>query len=154
MRNYFAKIMFTKVSLLILILAVFTFVYSRSAVNSGPKENEAFAVKSIETIRKLQNQYAKKHDGKFAPNFDELITIENLDARFSGETPIVEGYAFRMIMEEMRNEKPAIYLITADPDVTEGSDRTGNLHFYYDSTLKTIKFTNESRSAKADDPSL
>ena len=118
----------------------------RSMVNNG---NETAAVQSINTIKTLQISYAGKHQGKFAPNFDELIKTMQLDERFAGENPVVNGYIFKMTVQEPSGTKPAFYSINADPQ--EGS---GTGHYYFDSTLGTTKATQESRPAKAEDPSI
>lgn len=118
----------------------------RSMVNNG---NETSAAQSINTIKTLQIGYAAKHQGKFAPSFDELIKSAQLDERFAGENPVVNGYVFTLNVQEPSGSKPAFYSINADPQ--EGS---GSRHFYFDSTLGTTKSTEEDRPAKADDPTL
>ena len=118
----------------------------RSMVNNG---NETSAAQSINTIKTLQIGYASKHQGKFAPNFDTLIQSAQLDERFAGENPVVNGYIFTMNVQEPSGSRPAFYSINADPQ--EGS---GTRHFYFDSTLGTTKSTDEDRPAKADDPTL
>ena len=111
--------------------------------------NETSAVQSISTIRTLQAQYASKHQGRFAPNFDELIKSAGLDERFAGENPIVNGYIFKLTVQEPSGTKPAFYSINADPQEDSG---TG--HYYFDSKLGTTKVTQENRPAKAEDPSI
>jgi len=123
----------------------------QSMVRSG---NETTGVQSVSTIRTLQGQYASKHQGKFAPNFDELIKSVQLDDKFKGESPVINGYIYKMTVQESSGTQPSFYSITADPQVSEGVTATGNRHFYFDSTLGTIKSTEENRPAKADDPSI
>lgn len=118
----------------------------RSMVNNG---NETSAVQSINTLKTLQISYASKHQGKFAPNFGELIKTVQLDERFAGETPIVNGYVFKLTVQEPSGTKPAFWSINADPQ--EGS---GTGHYYFDSNLSTTKVTQENRPAKADDPTI
>lgn len=154
MNKYFAKILPSILCLFVFMFAVSAPVSSRSLVYFGLKENEEFAVKTIKTVAKLQKQYAENHQGKFASNFDELIAAENLDENLHGEIPVVHGYAFNMKTEDPRDEKPGFYLITADPEREVGPDKTGSIHFYFDSTLKTIKVTSELRQASAVDPSI
>ena len=112
--------------------------------------NETSATKSIETIKTLQAQYASAHRGKFAATFDELVDSVSLDPQFRGENPIVNGYLFTL----NTTESPAFYSVNADPEVAEGVAKTGNRHFYFDSTLGTSKSTDENRPATADDPSI
>ena len=123
----------------------------QSMVRSG---NETTATQSIQTIKTLQTQYASKHQGKFAANFDELIKSVQLDPKFAGQNPVVNGYIFTMKVEEQSQTKPAFYSVSADPQVSEGVTATGTRHFYFDSTLGTTKSTEENRPSKADDPSL
>lgn len=118
----------------------------KSMVNNG---NETSAAQSINTIKTLQIGYASKHHGNFAPNFDELIKSAQLDERFAGESPVVNGYVFKLTVQESSGTKPSFYAINADPQ--EGS---GKRHFYFDSTLATTKSTDEERPAKADDPTI
>ncbi len=114
--------------------------------------NEASAAQSIQTIKALQAQYASKHQGKFAANFDELIKEVWLDERFGGQTPVVNGYVFSMRVEEPTAVKPAFYSVNADPRDASGIYATGTRHFYYDSALGTTRQTEENRPATADDP--
>lgn len=123
----------------------------QSMVRSG---NEATAVQSLTNIRTLQTQYASKHNGRFAKDFDELIKSVSLDEKFKGQKPLVNGYNFEMKVEDPSTNKPSFFSVTADPQVDSGLTATGTRHFYLDSTTATIKFTEESRPAKADDPSI
>ena len=123
----------------------------KAMINNG---NETTAVQTIQTIKTLQSSYASRHQGKFAANFDELIKSVQLDEKFKGERPVVNGYVFSMTVEEPSATRPAFYSINADPQVSEGVQSTGTRHFYFDSTLGTTKSTEENRPAKADDPSI
>lgn len=123
----------------------------QSMVRSG---NETTAVQSINTIRTLQGQYASKHQGKFAPNFDELIKSVQLDEKFKGDKPVINGYIYSMTVQEQSGTQPSFYSVISDPQVSEGLTSTGTRHFYFDSTLGTIKSTEENRSAKPEDPSI
>jgi prepilin-type N-terminal cleavage/methylation domain-containing protein len=118
----------------------------RAMVNSG---NETSAIQSLQNIKSLQASYASKHQGKFAPTFDELIKSVQLDERFAGESPVINGYTFKMTAQESSGSKPAFYSILADPQ-----SGAGTRHFYFDSTLGTTKSTEEERPATAADPSI
>ena len=122
----------------------------QAVIRSG---NETAAAQSIDNIRKFQAQYASRNKGSFA-TFDELIAKVSLDEKFKGENPVVNGYIFTMTVEPASATKPGFYSITADPQVAEGVTATGTRHFYTDSSLSTIKGTDENRPAKADDPSI
>jgi prepilin-type N-terminal cleavage/methylation domain-containing protein len=114
--------------------------------------NETAAVQTLEKIRTFQAQYAAK-TREFG-TFDQLVTSVGLDEQFKGERPVVNGYAFTMTVEKKSDSKPAFYSISAEPQVPDGIAATGNVRYYTDSNLGTIKRTEESRPAKADDPSL
>ncbi|HQU85096.1 MAG TPA: prepilin-type N-terminal cleavage/methylation domain-containing protein [Pyrinomonadaceae bacterium] len=133
-----------------LLIGVGSYAWS-SMIKSG---NEATAAQTMDKLRTFQTQYAAKNRGKFAPNFDELIRSVGLDSKFAGENPVINGYIFKMTVEEPSGNKPASFAVTADPQVSEGVQATGTRHFYTDSTLGTIKATEENRPAKADDPSI
>jgi len=115
--------------------------------------NETAATQTIDRIRTYQAQFASRNRGKFA-KFDDMIRVSGLDEQFAGETPVVNGYRFTLTIEEPSDAKPASYAINADPQVGEGVTATGTRHFYTDSSLGTIKATDENRPAKADDPSI
>ena len=122
----------------------------QSMVRSG---NETSAIQSVDSIRKLQIQYAAKNSGEFAPTFDRLIESVQLDEKFKGETPAVNGYVYRMEVQESSGSNPAKFSINADPQVSTGISATGTRFFYTDSTLGGIK-SKEGEPAKATDPSI
>jgi prepilin-type N-terminal cleavage/methylation domain len=114
--------------------------------------NENAAQQSLDRIRTLQIQYAGKNQGRFA-TFDQLIQSGQLDERFAGESPVVNGYRFTMTVDPPTANQPAKFSINADPQVTEGVSRTGDRHFYTDSTLSTIKYSDEG-PANAQSPAI
>ncbi len=117
--------------------------------------NETTAAQTVQTIRTCQNSYSSKHQGKFAPNFPELVKGGCIDAdKFKNDPPVINGYIFTMKVDEPSGTKPAFFALNVDPQVGEGIQATGNQHFYFDSTLGAVKTTNENRPAKADDPSM
>jgi prepilin-type N-terminal cleavage/methylation domain-containing protein len=123
----------------------------QAMVKSG---NETTASQTLDNIRKFQTQYASRHQGKFAKNFEELIKAGSLDERFKGDKPVINGYIFEMKVQDPSGTTPSFFSVNADPQVDAGLTATGNRHFYVDSTLATIKVTEESRQAKPDDGSL
>ena len=122
----------------------------QAVIRSG---NETTAAQMVDNIRKFQAQYASRNKGSFA-TFDELIAKVSLDDKFKGESPVVNGYIFKMVVVPASASAPSSYSITADPQVSEGISATGTRHFYTDSSLSSIKATDENRPAKADDPSI
>jgi prepilin-type N-terminal cleavage/methylation domain-containing protein len=122
----------------------------QAVIRSG---NETTAAQTVDNIRKFQAQYASRNKGNFA-TFDELIAKVSLDEKFKGESPVVNGYVFKMTVVPGSASTPPSYSITADPQVAEGLTATGTRHFYTDSSLSSIKGTDENRPAKADDPAI
>lgn len=122
----------------------------QAVIRSG---NETTAAQMVDNIRKFQAQHASRNKGNFA-TFDELVAKAGLDETFKGEAPMKNGYIFKMVVEPQSASKPAFYSITADPQVSEGVTASGTRHFYTDSTLSTIKGTDENRPAKPEDPSI
>lgn len=115
--------------------------------------NETAAAQTMDKVRIFQAQYAGKNRGKFA-TFDELIKSVGMDENFKGESPVVNGYTYKITVEDQSSSKPAFYSVTADPQVAEGVSSTGSIHFYTDSNLGTIRRTDENRPAKPDDSAL
>ena len=115
--------------------------------------NEVSAQQIMDRVRTFQAQYASRNKGRFA-TFDQLIENTGLDEAYRGERPVVNGYTFTMTLEEPSSARPGSYSINADPQVADGITATGRRHFYTDSSLGTIKATDENRPAKADDPSI
>jgi prepilin-type N-terminal cleavage/methylation domain-containing protein len=114
--------------------------------------NETTAAQSIDNLRKFQSQFAARNRGSFA-TFDDLIKTVQLDEKFSGEEPVVNGYKFKMTVSPASSNSPPSYEIWANPQAT-GVSGTGTRHFYTSSSLSTIKGTDDDRDAKADDPSI
>jgi prepilin-type N-terminal cleavage/methylation domain-containing protein len=111
----------------------------QSMIRSG---NETTASQSLDKIRTFQAQYASKNKGKFA-SFDELIKSVGLDEKFAGEQPVVNGYKFTLTVDEPSASKAAFYKITAEPLNPTGVTATGTRYFYTDSSISTIKFSEE-----------
>jgi prepilin-type N-terminal cleavage/methylation domain-containing protein len=132
-----------------LLVAVGTFGW-QMAQQAG---NEATAVQNLDNIRKFQAMYASRNRGAFG-TFDDLIAKAGLDPKFAGTQPIVNGYVFTMEVVQSSGSAPASYKVQADPQTGEGVMATGTRHFYTDTSLSTIKATDENRPAKADDPSI
>ena len=106
-------------------------------VQSG---NETSAIKSLDTIRTLQSQYAGKNQGNFG-NFKELVEKVGLDAKFAdGDTPVVNGYIFKMVVTPRSTSAPASYKVYATPQVESGVQATGSRSFFISSGTSTVKY--------------
>ena len=120
--------------------------YAWSAmIKSG---NETAAQQTLRSLQTYQSQYAAKHRGRFA-TFAQLVESVGLDAdKFAGETPVISGYKYTLVLEEPGPAKPAFFSINASP-ITEG----GGQYYYTDSSIGTIK-VNDTEEAKPTDPSM
>lgn len=113
--------------------------------------NETTAAQMMKNLQGFQSQYAARNKGSFA-TFDELIRTVQLDERFAGEAPVVNGYVFTMVVTPASSNSPAKYEVWADPQST-GVSGTGTRHFYTSSAVSTIKYNDETK-AKETDPSI
>src|SRR6266496_3199024 len=120
----------------------------KAAVKSA---NEAAAVKTLRTIAEQQMLYYNSHQRSSFGTFDEMLKENLLDTRFSGTTPVVEGYVFQMKVIPKSTTSQAGYSVNADPQVTEGVQATGKNHYYVDSNTNTIH-GNANQPASPTDP--
>src|SRR5512138_2706401 len=65
----------------------------RAAVKSA---NEAAAIKTLRSIAEQQMLYYNAHQRTSFGTFDEMLKENLLDTRFSGTTPVVDGYVYNM----------------------------------------------------------
>lgn len=130
----------------IFILSLFCLCFLNCLNFHSNNRQESTPIQTITTIRTLQSQYASKHQGKFAPNFDELVKTVQLDDNFGGEKPVVNGYVFEMKVIEPTGNQRAFYSIKANPQISEGIRATGTRYFYFDSTLGTIKYSEDGEA--------
>ena len=75
-----------------------------------------------------------------------------LDARFSGDTPVVEGYVFTMKVISKSTTEQGGFAVNADPQISQGADATGRNHFYRDAD--NMIHANASQPASATDPPI
>ena len=128
-----------------LLIGVGTIAWS-AVIKAG---NETAAAQSIDNIRKFEAQYASRNHGNFA-TFDELIRTVDLDRKFAGEAPVVNGYTFTMAVTPASPQNPARYEVWADPQTT-GATGTGTRHFYTSSSLSSIKGSDEHKATEQDE---
>ena len=113
--------------------------------------NEAAAIKNLQTLAVNQRLYIKQKNGSAYGTFDQLIAEVNLDKRFAGDAPVVNGYVLTMKITPKAGERPAFFTINADPLRSEGTGATGKEHYYIDADSDTVK-VNKQRPAGPDDP--
>lgn len=116
--------------------------------------NETAAIQTIDTIKKLEADYALGHRGEFG-TFEELVREGGgLDAqRFSGERPSSNGYIYTLKVTKKAPGQPANYTLNADPEIPDGISASGKRHFYYDPSLATAR-ENDTQPATANDPPI
>jgi prepilin-type N-terminal cleavage/methylation domain-containing protein len=115
--------------------------------------NEAAAVKTLRSIAEQQMLFYNSHQRSAFGTFEEMIKENLLDTRFSGSTPVVDGYVYTMKVTARSTSQQAGYTINADPQVTEGVGATGTNHFYVDSDSNTIH-VNRTQPATVSDPPI
>jgi type IV pilus assembly protein PilA len=121
----------------------------KAAVKSA---NEAAAIKTLKTIAEQQMLFYNSHQRSTFGTFEEMLKENMLDSRFSGGTPVVEGYVFTMrVIPKSTSTQPG-YAVNADPQVTEGVGATGKNHFYLDSDSNTIHVNSSQPATIADPP--
>jgi prepilin-type N-terminal cleavage/methylation domain-containing protein len=122
----------------------------KAAVKSA---NEAAAVKTLRTIAEQQMLYYNAHQRSTFGTFDEMLKEGLLDTRYTGTTPVVEGYVFTMRVIPKSTTAQAGYTVNADPQVTEGVGATGKNHFYLDANSNVIH-VNSTQPATVSDPPI
>lgn len=121
----------------------------KAAVKSA---NEAAAIKTLRTVAEQQMLYYNAHQRSSFGTFDEMLKEGLLDTRFTGGTPVVEGYTFNMrVIPKSTSAQPG-FAVNADPQVTEGVGATGKNHFYLDSDSNTIHVNATQPATVADPP--
>jgi len=115
--------------------------------------NETGALQVIDRLRTYEAQYASKNRGKFA-KFPDLVTAGVLDKDTYGtDVPVVNGYKFTIETTDPSKDAPASYTIKADPVQPTGVSATGTRHFFTNSSLSTIKASDQGE-ATADSDSV
>jgi prepilin-type N-terminal cleavage/methylation domain-containing protein len=122
----------------------------QAVIRSG---NETTAAQQMKNLQAFQAQYASRNKGNFA-TFSELVAKMGLDEAFNTENPVKNGYVFTLTVVQSSGSTPASYQLQANPQSSDGVGASGTRHFYVDSTLSTIRATDENRPAKPDDPSI
>ena len=121
----------------------------KAAVRSA---NEAAAIKTLRSIAEQQMLYYNAHQRSTFGTFEEMLKENLLDTRFSGATPVVDGYVYQMKVIPKSTAQQAGYTINSDPQVSEGVGATGKNHFYLDSDSNTIHYNTTQPATAADPP--
>jgi prepilin-type N-terminal cleavage/methylation domain-containing protein len=154
-RNRIAERGFSLIELMIVIAIIGILIAVgvtgwKAAVKSA---NEAAAIKTLRTIAEQQMLFYNSHQRSTFGSFDEMLKENMLDTRFTGTTPVVEGYVFQLrVIPKSTTTQPG-YAVNADPQVTDGVGATGKNHFYLDSDSNTIH-VNPTQPATMSDPPI
>lgn len=95
--------------------------------------------------------YMRKNRSAYASSFDELRAVGELDGRYTGDSPVVDGFTFKMTATPKTATQPATYIITAEP-FDGGTLSPTSTNFYYADSGSNSVHVAEGRSATPADP--
>ena len=122
----------------------------QSSVRSA---NQAAAISALRSMSTAQRTYYTTHNRSGYGTFDQLIADGQLDRRYAGEDPLVEGYFFRLKTTPKTGNQPPLYTVNADPQKPDGVTATGKEFYYTDANASTIH-VNGSQPAGPNDPPM
>ena len=122
----------------------------QSSVRSA---NQAAAIRTLQAIAVEQRIYYNSHNRSSYGTFDQLIADGQLDRRYAGEEPLVEGYIFRLKTTPKTGNQPPLYTVNADPQKPDGVTATGKEFYYTDANSSTIH-VNSTQPAGPNDPPM
>jgi prepilin-type N-terminal cleavage/methylation domain-containing protein len=112
--------------------------------------NETAAITHLQRLSTAQVTYFNTHNRSSYGTFDQLSSGGYVDKRFAGDTPLVDGYIFRLALTAKSGNQPSAYAVNGDPQRPTGITATGNRFFYISSD--TGLTTNGEKPAGPDDP--
>jgi prepilin-type N-terminal cleavage/methylation domain-containing protein len=115
--------------------------------------NEAAAITHLQRISTAQVTYFNTKNRAGYGTFDQLSSGGYLDKRFTGDTPLVDGYIFRMALTAKSGNQPPGYGVNADPQKPTGLTATGSRFFYIGSDVGTPT-SNSEKPATPEDPTV
>ncbi len=137
-----------KPALVILLCIIFASCqkYTSGLVKTAGRADEAVVLSNLRTIIVAETAY-NQSSGSYG-TFEQLTNGGFLDARFKGQRPSLNEYAYTItVSEKSENTGTNSYTCNADPERT--GDRSGR-HFYVDSTSNDIH-VNATQPASATD---
>ncbi|MBC7911295.1 MAG: hypothetical protein H7Y30_12385 [Pyrinomonadaceae bacterium] len=134
-----------------IMLATACQTYTDTLTGGKTAADETKITTALRAIASAQAMYAVAHEGNYG-TFEQLVSNNNLDTRFSGERPVIGGYVLTMkITPPVSGAQPASFAVNADPQPTAGA--ASARHFYLDSTGNAVH-VNETQPATASDKPL
>lgn len=118
----------------------------RNSVIAG---NETAAIQNLRNIATEQRTYYNMKGRSGYANFDQL----NLDSRFRGEAPVVDGYVYTLKVVPKTQSTPPSFTLNADPQQKDGLGATGKRHFYIDANGGTVLVNSNGPAGPEDSPS-
>jgi prepilin-type N-terminal cleavage/methylation domain-containing protein len=112
--------------------------------------NETAAITHLQRVSTAQVTYFNTHNRSSYGTFDQLSSGGYIEKRFSGDTPLVDGYIFRLALTAKSGNQPPAYAVNADPQKPTGITATGSRFFYISSDSGLT--TNGEKPAGPDDP--
>ena len=113
--------------------------------------NEAAAISHLKNISTAQVTYFNTKNRSGYGNFDQLSSGGYLGKQFVGDTPLVDGYIYKMTLTPKSGNQPPAYACNADPQKPTGLTATGSRYFYIGSDVGQPT-SNSEKSAGPDDP--
>ena len=113
--------------------------------------NEAAAITHLGRISTAQVTYFNTKNRSGYGTCDQLSSGGYLDKRFTGDTPLVDGYIYRLTLTPKASNTPPAYGVNADPQKPTGLTATGSRFFYIGSDVGTPT-SNGEKSAGPEDP--
>ena len=112
--------------------------------------NEAAAISHLQRVATAQVTYYNTKNRSGYGTFDQLSSGGYLEARFKGDTPVVDGYIYRMTITPKSGTNPPGFGVSADPQKPTGITATGSRYFYASSDTGIT--SNNEKPAGPDDP--
>ncbi|MCA1618506.1 MAG: prepilin-type N-terminal cleavage/methylation domain-containing protein [Acidobacteria bacterium] len=112
--------------------------------------NEAAAITHLQRISTAQVTYFNTKNRSGYGTFEQLAGGGYLSKQFAGDTPLVDGYIYKMALTARSGNEPAGFAVNADPQKPTGITATGSRFFYVSSDTGIT--SNSEKSAGPDDP--
>ena len=114
--------------------------------------NEAAALSHLQRIATQQITYYNTKNRAGYGTFDQLVDGGYLDARFKGDTPVVDGYVFTLTITPKSTSQPPAFGVNANPQKPTGLTATGSQFFYIGSDSGTPRANGEKPATAEDAP--
>jgi prepilin-type N-terminal cleavage/methylation domain-containing protein len=120
----------------------------QSSVRSA---NEAAALTHLQRLATQQITYFNTKNRSGYGSFDQLVEGGYLDAKWKGDSPVVDGYIYTITLRPKSGTEPAYFGVNANPQKPTGLTATGSQFFYIGSDSGTTT-ANPEKPASATDP--